>query len=580
MAQALVLPGLCLTSAFPSWNRLQRLLFAIPLSLLLNHYLACVLVAFGVYGRISLFLVLATELCWLYRCHKKHGSIPIRYEPLGGLLEVILLVAGVAALTKYTQAWGRSFGDVFQMWDAFVSWNAWARSWSAGSLPGSGMYPNVMPITYSIPYVFLQRTDIESFSRASSGILFLGSIAALIELGFRNISLRRLAWVSAYLFAEIQAKFLQSHWQSGYADVPLATIIVFAFCFSTFEKREMPWIYGLIAGTAPLVKQPGLLFAMVSPLLGAEWKGWRESWSTSLRMGLRMALMTALAAGPWYVFIVFRIYGQAKDSNNVGFLASMVKGGFFDRWGFTLKLLTGYSSVSFLITIAILSIIGAAASRLALRWLLLLGIPYFLIWGTVFGYDIRNLAMSLFPFALAASAGLVFLLGKAELFAASFIPRISIPKIFRSERMALFVAFLTVVLTLISFSKPIRHWRESGGLLGWEKEQRIDLGEFPRSNRVLYALFNCEQLKNIPLYTNDPWLAMNPEFHGRVKEIHCDQILERKKKGEDGYAVLISEPCPGLKEKMTAFKDPIYSEPGLVYLFALNDRLPGTCGIP
>lgn len=534
MLQSLLLPGLCLSLCLRSWNWPQRLLFAPPLSLLLNYYLVWILSSVGLYGQASMLLVLILELAWIKFQGRKASLVNGSYEPLKNWAEPLFLLLAVVAVTKYTQAWVRDFGDVFQLWDAVVSWNAWARDWFHNTRPSSHLYPHGLPIAYSLPYALMGQSELEMFSKATIGIIFLSGIGALIELGFRRKDLRLLAWACAFIYPSIQAKFMQSHWNSGYADIPLALMLLFAFCISFFPGRETPWLFGLLAGAAPLVKQPGLLFAAVSPLL---YRGWKP-----LRSAFRpVALSAAVAAGPWYLFIGSTIYLLKHESNNVEFLSNLVPGGPLERWAATLKLLTHFAGAPYLITYLALSTIGAIVSKDARRWWLYLGFPYFLIWGTFFAYDIRNLSMALFPLALAVSAAIAYFADKIQ----ERLPAIQVRE---SRKFLLTPRFLgggilalTLALGLVSSKRPIRHWLDHGSAYAWEQRQRLALGDAPKANEFFAGLISCK--REAQFLTNYWWPTAIPQIRGSVKEATCAQIREAVEKKEEAFVYLLVPGC-------------------------------------
>jgi hypothetical protein len=536
MLQAVLLPGLCLTLCLNSWNWPQRLLFAPPLSLLLNYYLVWALSSAGLYGQASILGLLALEIAWIaFRTRRSPPAIST-YEPLDRWIEPLFLLLAVAALTKYTQAWVRDFGDVFQLWDAVVSWNAWARDWFHNTRPSSNLYPHALPIAFSLPYAFMGNSALEMFSKATIGLIYLSGLGALIELGFRRKDLRLTAWVCAFLFSSIQARFMQSHWNSGYADIPLSLMPLFAFCISFMTGKETPWIFGLISGTAPLVKQPGLLIAALSPLL---YRGWKP-----LRSSLKpVALPAIIAAGPWYLFIASTIYLLKRESNNVGYLSNLVPGGPLERWSVTLNLLVHYAGAPYLIAYLILSTWGVLVSKDARRWWLYLGLPYFLIWGTFFAYDIRNLSMALFPLALSVSAAVSFLAEKIQ----TRLPAMRVQESWRRFVSPVFlgrsIVAVTIVLGLVASKRPIQHWLQQGSAHAWEEKQRLALGDAPKANEFFAELISCQQSTGTRFLTNYWWPTVIPQIRGAVESVNCEQIRETLNKKKSAYIYLRTPDC-------------------------------------
>jgi hypothetical protein len=560
--QAILLPGLCVTSAIQTWSRSQRLIYAVPLSLLINHYLVCILVACGLYGLPVMAAVLTLEIFWLARCENPAKA---RYASLERPGDLLFFVLAAAAFTKYAEAWARMFGDVFQMWDARASWNHWARDWFEGRMPMSGMYPNGLPTVYSVPYAFMGRSDLEMYSKAVSGIFFLAALAALIELGWREVKLRRLAWASVFFYPGLQAGYLQSHWVSGYADVPLAAFSIFFFCMAALEK---PFLLGLVAGSAALVKQPGMFFAGLSPLLANGWPGWkkaRKDWP-------RMIAGIFLAATPYYLFVVVRIYFLQSDRNNVGYLASIVPGGLAERWTFTLQLLQGVGGAINYLAWLLIVFLGAVVSKEARRWLLLLGLPWFLIWGTFFGYDIRNISLCLFPWALAFSAGLEWIFSLFEKLVAKRPSGQWWKRLREPAGLLRVLGILTVALLLTGFTKPLRHWRESGSPAGWEREQRMLLGDLPQANLAFARLAKCDA--RALQVSNYGWAREIPGLE--VKIVECGEVLDLARRHARAYAFVDTAFCSEDQKRMLDRWNAVYTD-GRAYVLALDPQLPTSC---
>jgi hypothetical protein len=117
------------------------------------------------------------------------------------------------------------------------------------------------------------------------------------------------------------------------------------------EGKDAPRIFGLIAGAAPLVKQPGLLFAALSPILAADRKRIRAIFWP-------VALSTSLAAAPWYIYISSSIL-RGRSGHNTVFLANLVPGGLLERWKVTLPLIFHFAEPAYLIGCLVLSVLGS-----------------------------------------------------------------------------------------------------------------------------------------------------------------------------------------------------------------------------
>ena len=113
-------------------------------------------------------------------------------------------------------------GDVFQEWDAVVSWNRWAIDWAANHLPRTtAEYPQLLPCNLSLSYVFIQDSSIWFFAKGWLFLFCLLLLLAMFDLGRRTGRVGYLLGVSityALLVGVLRFRFINS----GYADMPVA----------------------------------------------------------------------------------------------------------------------------------------------------------------------------------------------------------------------------------------------------------------------------------------------------------------------------------------------------------------------
>ena len=113
-------------------------------------------------------------------------------------------------------------GQIFQQWDAVVSWNRWAVDWAANRLPyATSIYPQLLPTNISLTYVFMQGSEVWIFAKAFQFLFCLALLAAMLDLARVEGQFGYVPGVVityGLLVAVLRYRMLSS----GYADVPLA----------------------------------------------------------------------------------------------------------------------------------------------------------------------------------------------------------------------------------------------------------------------------------------------------------------------------------------------------------------------
>jgi len=123
--------------------------------------------------------VAALRLRWRAFFEEIENSDAIAGSTLGRALVVTaLLVIGGFALACIAQV-----GQIFQQWDAVVSWNRWAVDWAANRLPyATSIYPQLLPTNLSLSYVFMQSSEVWVFAKAFQFLFCLMLLLAMLDL--------------------------------------------------------------------------------------------------------------------------------------------------------------------------------------------------------------------------------------------------------------------------------------------------------------------------------------------------------------------------------------------------------------
>ena len=423
--QIAFLPGYLLVRALRLRGGVPAtLVLAFALSLIANHVLVAGLVVLGIYRPCVVYAVFIAEAAialWLERRWLQTAGINVcwlRFRDSLGTLQLsplrrVLRAAAIVVIAGFALASVAQFGQIFQQWDAVVSWNRWAIDWAANRLPTiTSLYPQLLPSNMSLTYVFMQTSDVWIFAKGFQFLFCLMLLVAMVdaaratgEFGF----VPGAVITYGLLVAALRFRMLAS----GYADVPLA-FFAFAAVYALLLARhaegdEMQRRYvmvgAVLAAGAALAKQTGLYIVLVYPLL---------VWLLVLRSGhagdlrrhagtlVRVALLAGALAAPWYLY-KFAEFHAARDLNNTAQLV----GDFHEGRNLPQRMLHAAGMLveattpagALLLLLAVATVIRDPLER----WLVaILVVPLGLIWAAGFSYDLRNLALIL-PFVGAAA---------------------------------------------------------------------------------------------------------------------------------------------------------------------------------
>lgn len=441
LVQLCVLPGYLVGRILKLRGRLETLLFSFALSLLINHALVVGLVVAGAYRPGVLYGIFVGELTLLAALVLAQRRATPQGEARSADLPFVVPDPPQVAFFKHAAwitiavyiwlAW-QNVGTVFMTWDAVGSWNPWGVWWAKGSIPRIwGTYPQLIPTSYSLTYVFMGNTQVQFFAKGMLGLFPLGALLAIYELGRRQRSAGILAGVTlaGVLMYFVNVAKLENMMFSGYADVPVSFFVTMVFyCVlraSEEAQRErcvgrsamqLIWLGAMMCVAACVTKQTGMYIAAVYPVLlwGLVLRPSGVSIPESVRrLSTACMVMVALAA-PWYVYQRHMIAtGQAQDNWDELFTNLHKDPTYAGRLRHGIRMLRG--SLPFNDALGCLAVLHVVSIiRRNTRWLYLLVIaPLTVIWAVGFSYSLRNLALVVPLMGLAAGVGLVELLGAA-----------------------------------------------------------------------------------------------------------------------------------------------------------------------
>lgn len=446
LMQVILLPGLIgLHLLRFQGTLLQRVVYTFALSLLINYCVVFVLTALSLHSRILillLFVVQAIWLIWLYWADWRlplidvfrhawdditsalarlfhsppHGASAhqqaVRYAFL--LFTLISLFFALDRAWWFFKVFLDNLGTVFDGWDSVYSWNRWARAWFNGGIPlDSRFYPQLVPVNWSLTYIFIGDSTVQLFANSIMPIFAIGILLQFFDLG---ISLQKPGFfVGIILLRSLFVRFVGTAVNNGYVDTAMAFFALLPFytlwkaqSAKTESERRVLWILGFFfAAAAAITKQAGVYIFLIYPflvymLLLRTHYGYRLSlpiWRDVLFWMSISALIPLL----WYG-LKFLLIFQGIDSSEVLGNANISA----QAYGNVAVLSQIFQSLQKLgVFLLLLPLILFTLPLLPplVRWLFFLFLlPFPILWSVMASYDTRNLAPWL-PI-LALSGGL------------------------------------------------------------------------------------------------------------------------------------------------------------------------------
>jgi hypothetical protein len=474
LVQILFLPGyLLLRAARVGTGVVATSVLSFALSLVVNHVLVAGLVVLGIYRPNVVYGVFALEFGFLLALVRRRlrmnvaetaatsrlqirecfraivgagrvaegPSSPRSGKPgRAGFLRLTIVIAAVAVIGGFALAGVAQTGQIFEQWDAVVSWNRWAVDWAANRLPhATSIYPQLLPTNISLTYVFMRSSQVWVFAKAFQFVFCLMLLVAMLDLARIE---GRFGYVPGVLvtYGLLVAILRYRMLSSGYVDVPLA-FFAFVAVYALMLARNAPeardrtryvLLGALLAAGAALTKQNGLYIAAVYPLLawqlvggGAPARSTRLPISPSPHLPIvALSLLLVLIVSPWYLYKLHDIQAGRDDNNTTLLFTDFHEGRdlperLWHACGMIVEATTPLGAALVLLAIAV-----SLGDRTQRRLLAVLVAPLGLIWALAFSYDLRNLA-AIVPF-VGAAAGM----GLSRIFAwAAVLDRMRLGKL-------------------------------------------------------------------------------------------------------------------------------------------------------
>lgn len=420
--QIVFIPGYILLRVlkFSQKSLIQTIIYSFSLSLLINYMIVFLLTLIRIYRSETMYIIFSLELLLLIYLLIKDRSIAnktinlFEKSSIRNLWEDILTKISILIIIIFIYFFISNFGKIFSTWDAVFSWNRWAVNWSYNEIPNAtGFYPQLIPANWSITYVFMQKSDIQMFSKLIMPLFPLGVILLFFDIAKRKKNITYLIALIIYCVLVTIYGFI--YIQGGYVDIPVA-FFAFASFLILYEKEntklEINEIFIIIAlaSAAAVVKQAGF-FILIVVTIWLYWQIVKNNFKIKkLIKSIIIPIITIPVILSWYLIKIFEV-NRGIDYSNTGYLINDIHGGL----NYLQRILRGIENLPDKGLVLFLIFISLIVSLLIkkIRWITIFIIfPFLLIWGFYFSYDSRNLALA-FPFIAFSSAfGINFLINK------------------------------------------------------------------------------------------------------------------------------------------------------------------------
>ena len=400
-------------------------IWSFALSLIVNHVLVLGLVLLKIYRAPVVYGIFAAEIVallwtsWGLLFESVAAVLRLRgplHEVLRDTLHrasadgraaarLVVLTAVWILVLGYAAAEFSQFGGIFTSSDTVACWNRWAMDWAQGMIPhGTGEFPQLLPCNYSLTYVFIGDTGLWFFAKAVAFLFCLLLVVGILDLYYQT-GMFGYVLGAAFTYGLLWAFVRYRNLSSGSADVPLAFMAMASISALNFARRakdrlKLKYVLlgAALAGGTALTKQGGVVIALLYPLLA--WlivyrRGSPAPSSNRQALGAMIGsvLIPLVLIGPWYTYKG----SQFVKGTDQPVLLSMIQDRHADR---TPLERVGYAElliekhIPFALWIVIVPLLLLALWDPVHRWLVMLVIlPFFVIWSVGFSYETGNLTM-------------------------------------------------------------------------------------------------------------------------------------------------------------------------------------------
>lgn len=420
--QLTLLPGLLIIRAFPARRSfIQQFAYVFMLSLLANYTVVFLLVAVGLYLRSVVLVLFAAEVALLIWLNRNRYTVKVagwvgairkgfsnglnsladwgRKDFWSAFLYSLFGLVALFCIAWVLVVWVKNFDTVFQTWDSWASWDRWAVKWADNRFPGDTWeYPQLIPVSYSLAYKFIGTVAVKFFGKSIMPLFALFIVLMLFDLGKKYRSYGYMLGTGLALYSI--NLFLGKYIPEGYVDIPVAcfslmaiyTLLTAARQTNISEIKQTLLLGSLAAITAALTKQTGLYLLAFYPILAYWWILRKHRQIKASRALVWYVFLVLVLVVPWYVLMEYRIHYGGNVSNIQYVISDIYKGQTLPQRFVAAVHMLGWYAYLYAFLIISLFVLNNKFRQIVI----LLILPFSVLWAFFLSYEARNLAMA-FP---------------------------------------------------------------------------------------------------------------------------------------------------------------------------------------
>lgn len=427
--QIAILPGIIVLNFLSiKRNVIRTMIFSFGISLVFNYVLVLILTTLKIYIFPVIIVVFVIEfILLLIILIKPNIFLKGKKQKYIYAINIIAIVSMVIVILL---AWlANQFyinKNIMIGADAIFSWNTWAVEWAKNILPTNVRhYPQLLPANWSLTYLFIRNTNVEFFAKTM--MLFFPFYMVLIGVEI-FVSTKKIKYLLGTIFLVLIMKLIWTVWPTfsmGLADIPVAFIgflsvysLLTAKNANSKKETNIFLLLGAIFAVAStLIKQSGIYITVFYPIL--VWiilfnKNSKYSKKEKLQFIFTYIGLIIILIAPWYIYVKTSMVRGIESADRAEKIFS--KGGIFYNKSFGERIIPAYECLKGYFKNATMLVIAFILSMFSLkdknlRWILILVvIPYTLLWSIFWGYDIRNWSIAIPMFGFLIGVGLTYLI--------------------------------------------------------------------------------------------------------------------------------------------------------------------------
>ena len=395
--QCWLLPGLLILYKLKNLNLIDKIILSLPVSIVCNYIITILLINLKLFNQNVLIFIFVFELLALFYLYQhflfdlfKIKIIKINFNLLNSLNIALIFIVLILAVN--------SLGEIIYPGDPYVMWNDWAISIFKNNFPSNNHdYPIGYPILQAISYKMINTYQIEFFARSIQIIYPLFSIIVLIRV--IKITNEHFFNYVLLFFLLLSLNQFRHTLFIGFVDTILvfcSTLLIYLIYLIKKNKQLLLNNYfiiilAIVLCTPGLIKQTGLYLTFISPIFlyyFLEIKFNKKNLKNLITIYFAITILVA----PWYIYKIILFMNDIGSSNALNLISLQEDRIFSEKILRTLKLIFGLS-VYIVLPLILISLIKKNSQK----FIILIILPYYLIWSFLYGNDARNFALML-PF--------------------------------------------------------------------------------------------------------------------------------------------------------------------------------------